>query len=280
MRRVTAAGRRPRIAAASITDADRLTLVGHLEELRRRLGWTLAALLVATIVAFAVHGHLLDLLDAPLPASAPDPVTLGVAEPFTTSLRISFWAALALTMPFASWQLWAFVAPAFGAARRRTIVALVAASTVLFAAGGAFGYFVALPQSLAFLVNYDAHHYSVQLRASELYRFNALVLLACGAVFQLPIVLLGLVRFRVIDTARLRRNRRVGWAVVAALAVLMPGVDPILTGLTFIPLVVLYEGTVLVATILERRWSRARTSRTGDGHDLDDDRDGDLARAA
>lgn len=230
----------------------------HLEELRRRLFWCIGAFGVAMIGSYAQHEQLVHLLAAPLPASAPDPVTLSVAEPFMTSFKVSMYAAICLAMPVFAWHAWAFLAPLVEPARRRSVSTCTFAGVALFTIGLAFGYFVALPQSLAFLTGFDAGLYDVQLRAGELYRFNALVLLACGVVFQLPVVLLGLVRFRVLSVDQLRRNRRGGWAVVAVLAVCMPGVDPVLTALTFAPLLALYESTALLAARLERRWARAQ----------------------
>ena len=234
----------------------------HLEELRRRMFWCLSSFGAALIAAYSVHAQLVRLLAAPLPTGAPEPVTLSVAEPFMTSFRVSVYAALAVTIPIVAWHVWAFLAPVVDKGRRRGVATFTLAGLVLLVGGMAFGYLVALPQSLAFLTSYDSGLYDIQLRAGELYRFNALVLLACGVVFQLPIVLLGLVRFRVLSVAKLRRNRRVGWAAVAVLAVCMPGVDPVLTAITFAPLLVLYESTVFIAARLERRWRRTDNAAT------------------
>ena len=233
---------------------DPAPLTEHLDELRLRLFWCIGALAAAFAVAWWQHAQLLQLLAAPLPEGAPQPVTLAVAEPFLTSLKVSIYAALCVVMPIVAWHAWSFLAPAVEHGRRRSVAAFAGASALLFATGLAFGYLVALPQSLAFLVGYGDELFEVQLRASDLYRFNAIVVLASGVVFQLPVVLLGLIRFRVLTVAQLRRNRRSGWAVVAVLAVCMPGVDPVLTAVTFVPLLGLYEGTVLIGARLERRW--------------------------
>jgi sec-independent protein translocase protein TatC len=232
-------------------------VVEHLSELRRRLWWCIAWGAVAFVAAYLQRAAIVTALAAPLPADAPDPVTLSVAEPFMTSLRVSAWAALAATMPIATWHGWRFLAPAVDPSLRRSAWIMGVLGVLLATGGAAFGYLVALPQSLAFLVGHDAHLYNVQLRAADLYRFCILVVVASAAVFQLPIILIGLVRFGVVSGAQLRENRRAGWALVAVLAVLMPGVDPILTAVTFVPLLVLWELTCVVAVRLDRRWNAA-----------------------
>lgn len=221
--------------------------------------WCLGVFSIALVWAWLEHEWLLGVLAAPLPKSAPQPITLSVAEPFLTSLKVSMLAAFCCAIPVVYWHGFSFLAPVVERAQRRSAAVLALLSAVLFAAGIAFGYLVALPQSLAFLVGFGADTFDVQLRAGELYRFNAIVILACGVVFQLPIVVIGLVRFRIVTADQLRGNRRIGWAMVAALAVCMPGVDPVLTSITFVPLVLMYEVTLLVATRLERRWGTGRS---------------------
>lgn len=237
------------------------TLIEHLEELRIRMFLCLGAMAAIFVVAFLEHHRLVTLLAAPLPESAGRPVTFGVAEPFLLSMRLSLWAACAASLPLLLWQGWSYAAPAFAPDAQRSVGVFSLISTLLFTAGITFGYLVALPQCLSFLVGYDSQLYDTQLRAQEYYAFVMMVVVAIGAVFELPIVLLGLVRFRITTTGQLRRNRRMGYAALCGIAVLLPGVDPVLTALELAPLVVLYEGTLLVAGVLERRWNRQRQQR-------------------
>ena len=235
-------------------DGHFVPVLDHLDELRARIWWCVGLFAAAFVAWYVQREWLLAALAAPLPAGAPQPVTLSVAEPLLTSIRVSGWAAVGCTTPIATWHAWRFLAPAVDPSLRTASRVLGACGVVLAAMGATFGYFVALEQSLAFLIGHDAALYDVQLRASELYRFSMLVVLASAMVFQLPLVLIGLVRFGIVTTAQLRYNRRIGWAFVAVLAVLMPGVDPVLTAVTFVPLLVLWEGTIVVARVLERRW--------------------------
>jgi sec-independent protein translocase protein TatC len=231
-----------------------LELVGHLEELRTRLVISLVALAAGFGVAYAVHGRLLNALTSALPEGHRRPVTFGVAEPFTTSVKLSLVAGFALALPIILWQLWGFLAPALDVATQRAIAAFVLFATVLFAVGVGFGYLIALPAALKFLVGFDATHYTILIRAQDYISFAITVLAAVGIVFELPVFVLALVRIGVLTSTKLRRNRRVGYVLVAVLAVALPGVDPVTTTLEMIPLMALFELSIWMSVFFERRW--------------------------
>ena len=235
------------------------TLVEHLGELRARLVISLVALAVAFTVTFTFHGRLLDWLNRPLPEHLKRPVTLGVAEPFLTSVMVSLYAAFLLALPIILWQVWAFLAPAFQENLQRTMAALVTFATLLGVAGLAFGYWIALPAAVSFLTDYDSAHYTILVRARDYYSFASLCLLAVALVFEVPMFVLALVRLRIVTAAKLRRNWRIGIVVMAALAVALPGIDPVTTTLEMLPLMALYGLSILLASVLEPRW-RQRTA--------------------
>jgi sec-independent protein translocase protein TatC len=229
------------------------SLVEHLDELRSRLIISLLAVGIGFVVAFAFHGHLIEWLRDPLPDDR-RLVTLGVTEPFTTSIKVSFYAAVALAFPVLLWQTWSFLAPALDERTQRVVAVFVALATGLFATGLAFGYFVVLPSAVSFLTNYDERLYDVQVRASYYFSFAALTLLAIALAFELPIFVLALVRLGVLTTARLRRNRRVSYVVLVAIAVLLPTVDPVSLLFEAIPLLILFELSIWLSVLMERRW--------------------------
>jgi sec-independent protein translocase protein TatC len=235
-------------------------LVEHLGELRTRLVVSLVAVGVGFAVAYVFHGTLLHWLNAPLPDGHRRPVTFGVTEPFMTSFKVSLYAGFALALPVVLWQLWAFLAPAFQQNVQRTLATSVASATALFALGVGFGYRVVLGPSVHFLTTYDSHLYDIQIRASSYYSFVLMVLVAVGIVFELPVFMVALVRLRVVSSATLRRKRRLGYVLVAALAVALPGIDPVTTTLEMVPMLVLFEGSIWLSVILERRWVRAARS--------------------
>jgi sec-independent protein translocase protein TatC len=231
------------------------TLVEHLDELRQRLIVSLLALTATTTVTFVFHSHLVRWLESPLPAERRHLITFGVAEPFLTSFKISLMAGIGLALPILLWQLWSFLAPAFEENSQRTVAVFVAFATVLLVAGVAFAYWLVLPSALGFLTHYDDTLYNVQIRARDYFSFALLVLMGVGVLFELPVFVLALVRLNVLSTSTLRRNRRLGYFLVFVVAVLLPGVDPVTTTLEGLPLVFLYEGTIWLAVLMERRWA-------------------------
>ncbi|HEU6444816.1 MAG TPA: twin-arginine translocase subunit TatC [Gaiellaceae bacterium] len=232
------------------------TLVEHLEELRSRLIVCVLALAVAFPIAYIFHEQLIEALIRLLPEDR-ELVTLGVAEPFTTALKVSFYASLALAFPVLVWQAWSFFAPAVQERSQRIVARFVALATVLFVGGMAFAYFIILPRALDFLTNYDEELYRVDIRASYFLSFVALMIFATGLVFQLPIFVLALVRLGVLSSAQLRANRRVGIVVLLSLAILLPTVDPVSLALEVVPLLVLFELSIWLSVIFERRWHAA-----------------------
>lgn len=233
------------------------TLVEHLDELRARIFVSLGALIVGFVIAFIFHHTILDWLNTPLPDDSRKPLTLSPAEPFLTAIKVSLLAGLALALPVILWQFWSFLAPAVEEHSERTVLVFVLFATVLLVAGVSFGYWVVLPKAIGFLTTFDESQFRIELRAREYYGFVMTVLLAVGIVFQLPIFMLALVRLGVVSTDTLRANRRLGYFIVAVVAVLLPGIDPVTTVLQAVPLIVLYEASIWLAVLVERRAARA-----------------------
>jgi sec-independent protein translocase protein TatC len=236
------------------------TLVEHLGELRARLIIALAAIAVGFVVAYTFHGQLLDWLNRPLPHRFKRPVTFSPIEPFSTSIWVTLWAALLLALPVVLWQFWAFLAPAFEEHRQRGIAAVVAFATVLGLGGVAFGYWVVLPPAIHFLTNYDSSHYTILIRARDYYKFASFVLLGVALAFEVPVFVLALVRLRILTAAKLRSTWRVGVFVMTVIGVLLPGVDPVSTTLSVVPLVGLYLLSIGLASFLEPRWRSETTT--------------------
>jgi sec-independent protein translocase protein TatC len=232
------------------------TLVEHLDELRSRLIIALVAIVPAFLLAFAFHEHIMDWLTGPLPEDR-RLVTLGVTEPFTTSVKVSLLAGLALALPILLWQVWAFLAPAVEPHFQRIALTFIVLATALFATGVVFMYYVVLPRALDFLTSYDEELYDIQIRASYYYNFAAVTLLAGGLAFLLPIFVLGLVRLRIVTSDRLRANRRIAFVLLLVFAILLPTVDPVSLAFEVVPLVLLFELSIWLSVLMERRWQRA-----------------------
>jgi sec-independent protein translocase protein TatC len=238
------------------------TLVEHLGELRARLIIALAAIAVGFTVAYVFHGHLLTWLNRPLPDQFKKPVTFSPIEPFTTSIWVSLYAGLLLALPIVLWQLWSFLAPAFEEHRQRSMATMVGFATLLAVAGVAFGYWVVLPPAIHFLTNYDSSHYTILIRARDYYKFVTFVLLGVALAFEVPVFVLALVRLRILTAKQLRSSWRIGVFAMTAIGVALPGVDPVSTTLSVVPLVALYVLAIGLATVLEPRWHGADAQRT------------------
>jgi sec-independent protein translocase protein TatC len=233
------------------------TLVEHLEELRWRIFVILGGLVVATIAAFVFHNRLLDWLNGPLPVGHRRLAALGVAEPFTVTLTVCLYAGLVLSLPVTLWQLWSFFAPAFAPNIERRVLSLVGVATALGACGVAFSYGVVLPRAVHWLTNFDSRHFAHLIQAKSYYSFVVTIMLGMVLVFELPLVVLGLVTLGVISSAGLRRNRRIGYFIVAVVALGLPGPDLYTTLLELLPMWALFEGSIWLAVIVERRRAAA-----------------------
>ena len=236
------------------------TLVEHLDEFRTRLIICLVAIGLALIVTYVFHNRLLHWLNRPLPHRVRPPTTFGVAEPFLTTFWVAIWAAVLLALPVILWQIWSFLAPAFDESAQRAVRWLVLGATVLGIAGLAFGYFIVLPPAIHFLTNYGRSNFHVLIRARDYYGFVSAALIAVTLVFEVPLFILGLIRLRVLSAEKLRRSRRVGYVIMFALAVALPGVDPVTTTIEGVALLILFEATIWIALALDRRW-RAEATR-------------------
>jgi len=230
------------------------TLVEHLDELRSRILVSLGALIVAFAIAYAFHSHLIHWLERALPPERRHLVTFGVAEPFLTSMWVSIYAAFVLALPVILWQTWSFLAPAFQERMQRAVAGLIGLARALGAGGILFGYYVVLPAAVHFLTNYDKSLFNIQIRARDYISFSSVVLLAVAIVFEVPVFVLALVRIGVLTSAKLKRNWRIGVVAMTALAVALPGVDPVTTTFEMVPLVALYLLAVGLSGFFERRW--------------------------
>jgi sec-independent protein translocase protein TatC len=232
------------------------TLVEHLDELRGRILVSLAAVGLATAVAFVFHDRILDWLSRPLPPAHRHVAAFGIAEPFTVSVSVSVYAGILFALPVILWQTWSFLAPALDSAAERRILGLAVFGLVLGAAGLAFGYGVLLPRAVHFLAGYDTTHFRLLVRASGYYSFVVSVLLGVVCVFELPLVVLALVSLGVLTSGTLRRNRRKGYLFVSVAALALPGPDPVTTLLELLPMWALFEGSIWLAVLAERRAAR------------------------
>jgi len=192
-----------------------------------------------------------DVARIPTHPQGDNPVTLGVGEPFTTTIKVALYFALVISLPVILYELYGFILPALSPGERRVTIPLLTAVPFLFAAGVLFGYFVVLPAAVHFLVNFNSSEFNVLVQANQFYGFAATVLLAMGVLFQVPVVILGATRVGIVTPRQLRKNRRYAIVACAAVAAFLPG-DAVTLVLETVPLYVLYEASILLASLVER----------------------------
>jgi sec-independent protein translocase protein TatC len=196
------------------------------------------------------------------------PVTLGVGEPFTATFRVAASAAILLILPILLYQAYAFVLPAFSPRERQVALPVMLLVPFLFIAGVGFAYFLALPKAITFLQNFNSDQFDILIQARDLYSFSIMVMGVMGLLFQVPIGIVALTRTGIISTAQLRSSRRYAFLIIAVIAMLLPGQDPVTMIILMLPLLVLYEGSILVSALLDRRAARAERRRAAEGDEL------------
>src|SRR5208282_1491979 len=175
---------------------------------------------------------------------------LGVGEPFTTTVMISLYFALIISLPVILYELYGFIVPALRPHERRAAKPLLLAVPFLFVVGVLFGYFVALPAAIRFFVNFNAGEFNVIVQASQYYSFAATVLLALGVIFQVPVIIVGAAKLGLVTPRQLRKNRRYAILACAVIAAFLPG-DAVTLLLETVPLYLLYELSILLATFVK-----------------------------
>ena len=223
-----------------------MTLIEHLEELRSRIFRVgIAFVVVAVAASFFVE----DIFDWLLEPSDLEYLNyLGPAQGLLTDIKLVLFTAFLLTLPVLIYQAWMFVAPAVGEVGRATTYILVGMSSSLFLAGVAFGYYLVLPIGLQFLLGYAPDRYNEVITADTYLPFVTRFLLAFGIVFELPAAAYVGAKLGLVTSPFLRRYRRHALVVNAILAAaLTPGQDPFSMILMMVPMVLMYEVSILIA---------------------------------
>jgi sec-independent protein translocase protein TatC len=206
--------------------------------------------------AYVTAAYALEQSAKTLPTTAPvqeKPITIGVGEPFVTTLTVSAYFALLFTLPLLIYQGYAFVIPALNRDERRVAGPLITVAPVLFMAGVVFAYLIVLPPAIHFLQGYNSAQFDILVQAKAYYSFEIFTMLGIGLAFQLPLGLLGLQRLGVINGSTLTRNWRYAIVIIAVIAAALPGADPVTTGLEMLPLVLLYLASIVLLRIADRR---------------------------
>lgn len=236
-----------------MTDARTMTLVEHLEELRRRIIVVAVAIVIAAVAGFVLGDPIIAVLRTPLPEEGAGLIQTRVGEALNVRLTIALMVGVALSMPVILYELWAFVTPGLTRSERRVVWPLLGLAVVLFALGVAVGYLV-LPVAVRFLIDLSPPDVPALLTLSEYVGFVATLLLAFGLALQFPVVLLVLSRAGFLRYRFLAARRR--WAVLLIVAfsiLITPGDFFIGSAVLTVVMYGLFEGTLQVMKRRERR---------------------------
>jgi sec-independent protein translocase protein TatC len=185
------------------------------------------------------------------------PVTLGVSEPFMQTLKVSAYAGLLLSLPVILYQLFAFVLPAFSPREKQVALPIMLAVPFLFIAGVVFGYYTVVPRAIYFLQNFNTDSFDVLIQAQPYYKFVLMLLISMGLLFQIPIGVIGVTRVGIVSTSQIAHNRRYAILLIAVVAMLLPGQDPVTMSMMMLPMYVLFEASILFSWLLDRRTARS-----------------------
>ena len=229
-----------------------MTVIEHLEELRRRIIVSALAILTATAAAFFLSNALLQILL--LPSGGLQLNAFSLMDGFMIKWRIALYTGIVVAFPVWAYQLYRFISPGMLERERRAILPALAGSLVLFAIGALFGYYL-LWGMIRVLIQLFPQEVKFLPSADDYISFVIFFLISCGLAFQLPILLLILVQLRVLSSDVLRKQRRIAYFVLFVFAeIITPVSDPIVAPLTvMVPLVLLYELSIWLAKGIERR---------------------------
>ncbi len=244
-----------------------MTVVEHLEELRRRIIYSMIAVAIGLAIAFSFYDRLIDFLVDPycetvvplLAERADEPISpnctlifTGPAEGFAVRIRVSLIAGVALAMPVLLWQLWRFVTPALHPREKRWAIPFVASAIVLFALGAALAYWT-LPRAFEFLIRVAGDQVDPLLAVGPYLSFITMMMLTFGICFEFPILLIFLQLAEIIEPSQLGRFRRYAIVlIVTAVAILTPSGDPISLLALSVPMYMFYEASALIGKLLLR----------------------------
>ncbi len=251
---------------------EKMPLTGHLGELRKRIIISLAALMVGFILSFNYSEQIFEVLTLPLrseigfsmtypyisfiPAKIKNPslVFLAPAEAFWMHLKVSFVAGLLISLPVILHQLWKFISPGLLTKEKKYVAPFVVTATALFLVGASFCFFFVLPFAMGFLLTYKTASMTPMLSVGNYVDFCLKFILAFGAVFELPIVIVFLTRLGIVTPRTLAKNRK--YAVLLAFvagAILTPTPDAFNQTLMAVPIIILYEAGILVSRFFVRK---------------------------
>jgi len=235
----------------------RMPFLDHLEELRKRLMRGVIAILAGFVLCLVFSERVFNLLASPITKLLPEGSSLiftGLPDPFFIYLKVSFLAGLIIALPYVLYELWRFVYPGLHPHERKLAAPFVISATVLFYCGAAFAYFLVFPAAFKFFLSYQTADLKPMIAIKEYVSLVIVLMLAFGAVFETPIVIVFLGLLGLVNSSLLKRGRRY-FIVIAFIigAILTPTPDIINQSLMAIPMLLFYEVGIWLLVMFEKR---------------------------
>ena len=238
------------------TDNNKMSLLAHLEELKTRLMRVLIVVGIGFGICYLFKDWTFLVITRPLVEAMPAQSALiftGLPEAFFIHMKIAFFSSLLLTAPYTLFEIWRFVAPGLYPNEKKLVVPFVCCSTILFAAGVLFGYFIALPPAFAFFVSFSTDFLKPMISFREYLNLTLALLLAFGLCFELPVFMFFLAKLGIVNAKMLSKQRRYAILLIFILAaVLTPSPDAVSQLLMAIPLMILYEASIVVVKLARK----------------------------
>jgi len=236
----------------------RMTFLEHLDELRRRIMYSVIAILVTFVLGWIFREQIFAFLSAPIKGVVDKLVVIKPTEPFTIYLKVSFTAAVFMAAPIILSQVWMFIAPGLYRKEKRFALPFLVSTTILFLLGGSFAYYVVLPPALNFLLVEFGKDFQPMISAVDFFDFALLIIIGMGVIFQLPVLVAFLSMFGFVTPRFLWKNFRYAFLIITIIAaVVSPTTDPFNLFLWSGPMVFLYTISIGVSWIFKRRRDRS-----------------------
>ena len=248
---------------SSHADASAQPLLAHLIDLRQRLIWSMLAILAAFIVCYIFAPQIYAFLVKPLAEATNGEsrrlIYTGLTEAFITYIKLALWAGCFLAFPVIAVQIWMFVAPGLYKDERRTFLPFLVATPMLFLLGAALAYYFVFPLAWKFFLSFEMPAapgvlpIQLEARVSEYLSLSMTIIFAFGLAFQLPVILVLLTRIGLLSAAKLSQFRRYAIVLIFAVAAVLTPPDVISQISLAVPLMILYEASILAAKWVEKR---------------------------
>lgn len=240
-----------------MTDEKKVTILAHLQELRKRLLWSVIAVVITTAISFFFAKHIFSLLESR--AEGINLIYIEMTEMIGTYCKVAFISGLALALPFLVYQFVMFLHPALAGREKKYLYFLLPGVLLCFAAGVLFGYYILVPPAAKFLITFGSDIATPQIKVANFVSLMTKLLFGIGLCFEIPIIIFFLSKIGIITPKKLSKYRK--FAVVGAFvlgAIITPTFDPVNQSLVAVPIIVLFEIGLFLGRIgaAEKEWTK------------------------